>query len=1154
MDELPTITAFFLGSSLAVVVVCRFAHWLVGLGLALVLAHVLRSVLTRAARQHPSWPQGVPPWSSSSSSSANKTNLGAETVEWMNAVLDTVWPLITQQYFVPFVDLLEDALMQQVPGIVHSCRVEDLDQGTVPLKVQSLALLDRSEAAFLGRPPEERLGDEDVEHDVGDFVNLEITFAYRSPARRRRRRRGKTNKEPGVADEGAAGAGEDLDTGAGASSETPVDQIHLLIYMAIGLQKIAAVEVPVWCEMLSIEGKMRLRLQLTPVAPFVKHVAFTFVGKPRLEISARPLGRRMIIDAMHLPLISSYVLHSVEAVLQHFIMPKAYTVDVAGLLGAGEGPQNVYALGVVVCVIHQGIELPAADANGYSDPFVSLSFAKAGKPLFTTRVLVRTRDPIWQELAILPVSQDEVRDHERLRLTVFDADRFSRDDPLGKIDVSLDALINRAMAEPHEPGAASLLEQRTDKLEPVRRGSSNPGQGRLSYSIGFFRLSRPKHGGRTASKVQLLERAAERAAAAAGGGDGAAQKTAENLADRAAGEPAGKTAEPTEKLVEQELDDVRTPFDRFVASLGLPLDPAVLAQRRARKQRVAKLVKLIEGEAAATYGPHDDQWPSGILAFHIHAIDGLGIATNQRSFSTSKRLGQKPRYNTATDNAGGGDGAGDDGGGGGGGGGGDASGGATRLPSSYVQVLLNDEPVFRTRTKTLNPRPFINAGSERWVADFATARIDFVVRDARQRENDAVLGVVGTELRRVLGHSCRSTQWYTLSGGLGWGKIKVTLLWRSVEVTMPPPMKGWNIGVVEVAACRVRGIHASLADKRTAHVLFETVGGRSETSSVEPVLVRGNNNEGQDEVSYTWPLSEPVRIAVRQRYPNWLYIHLRADSRVPGRNHKRAHTVIPLNQLVDGQLTRREAIPLYETNNWQQFEQDTGGETDKEDEGTGGYASSSGASQRSKQKQKQRATTGKKHKQQQHGHRLKQIGWLDLTLVFFPGIALEHGSITAGDHEMRFSHEAFLAELDSGQRAKPKSLSKAHRRKLSLSTNPAQGGPSILSPSSAGVNNLDDEGEEGEYRNGEEGYDDEEDEDEDDDGDEYGEGEDRESRRARRRTLHRQERGAAQIKTFRTFSWIKTNAEDGLGRMKRLASQQQRKKIAKMESEGVSRF
>lgn len=76
-------------------------------------------------------------------------------------------------------------------------------------------------------------------------------------------------------------------------SETPAEMIHLLLYLSIGLQKIAAVEVPVWCEVLGIQGKMRLRIQLVPNAPFVKHVGFTLMGQPKLELKAKPLGRKM---------------------------------------------------------------------------------------------------------------------------------------------------------------------------------------------------------------------------------------------------------------------------------------------------------------------------------------------------------------------------------------------------------------------------------------------------------------------------------------------------------------------------------------------------------------------------------------------------------------------------------------------------------------------------------------------------------------------------------------------------------------------------------------------------------------------------------------------------------------------------------------------
>jgi hypothetical protein len=443
-----------------------------------------------------------------------------------------------------------------------------------------------------------------------------------------------------------------------------------------------------------------------------------------------------------------------------------------------------------------------------------------------SRVLVKTVNPVWGETAFLLVGPDEVRDHERMRLGVFDADRFSSDDELGHVDVSIARLIRRSLHKESDADAPSLIEDRDDPLVPPRRGAVT--SGRLRYSVAFCRLAQPTSGGRSAHRQDLLRQAARNAPSSAG-----AEKTPLSLPDSASYDDKKDDAPIPEHLL--------TAFDRFVVRMGFPLDDAVMRSRAERAERVARLKALIEGENDATTSAPQPEWPAGILAFHIHSIDGLEVPTTQRNFNNSKRLEKKPRYTTSDEAAG--------------------NKATPKFPSSYVQVFLNDEAIFRTRTKALDPRPFINAGAERWVTNWQTARLDFVVRDQRMREADPILGLVGLRIADVLKESSRSTGYYTLTGGLGFGKIRLSLVWRSVELRVPRALSGWNVGVLEISAARVSGLQlADVDDGRPAQLYFETVGGTAETETKEP---HAEGTAGAT-IGYDYPLQQSLRLPVRQ--------------------------------------------------------------------------------------------------------------------------------------------------------------------------------------------------------------------------------------------------------------------------------------------------
>ncbi|PWY97343.1 hypothetical protein BCV70DRAFT_202924 [Testicularia cyperi] len=1231
-DTIPMTMLFFGGTVVSALILARFSI-IAAVVVAACSGHVLYAKL-QAAGQDTKWALEM----EEAARKASIPGKDEESVEWLNKALATAWPLINSDYFAPFVDLLEDSLMTQVPGIVHSVRVEDMDQGSIPLRVKSFRLLPSDESCFLEGAVAQAKKDADQNNtkvttgtaegaaggtiagqgndlgqdtpglddstgvDVGDFVNLEVTFAYRgAPATKKGRLRSSMLASSNTAHASdtvgatASNSGED-DSGADSLINTPTERIHLLMYLSVGLQKIAAVEVPVWIEMVGIEGKARVRLQMTPVAPFVKHAAITFVGAPKLEMSAKPLGKKMVIDAMNLPLMSTYVRHAVEDVIKGFIAPLSYTVDVAGLLGAGDGPLDVYSVGVICFVLHQADDLAASDSNGQSDPFVQASYARAGKPLFTSRIVRKRRDAIWQETGFLLVSPDEVRDHDRLRLTVFDADRFSADDPLGKIEIPIDRLI-RKFRPNGDARSTNLLETRTDALRPMRKGT--PVQGTLKYSVGFFGLAHAPGSGHAPSRRKLLRTAASRSNAI-----GDSVELLSPVQEGGAGAAGGKKLPPlpTKDLfpeedlvdglheakgppqtgdVDADLLEYMTGFDRFVHGLGLPMDNDVLRARKDRKERVKKLADMIEGAKQATVDPPNPELPSGILAFHIHSLHGLEVPATQKSLGSSKRLSQKSRHGAApTEES-------------------HAEGGAAgKLPSSYVQVFLNDEAIFRTRTKTLNPRPYVNAGSERFVADWTTARMDFTVRDARMREGDPVLGCVGLRLADVLKNSSRSTGWYTLVGGLGFGKMRLTILFRSVELSVPRPLRGWNVGVIEIDSCKAVGMPQNLFDNKSCHILFETVGGRLSTDELEPVEDYESGTGDAATVSYDWPIKEPLRIPVRQRYPNALYINLRSDSRMPGRRHHHAWAYIPLNRIADGMPLKRR-IRLFETTDWVSVEQDVlRALCDPE------------LLQTSEERPKPQmlpvledlctsASKGLSDAAVAARSNLKVVGHLDISMIFHRGIGQEHRSCTAGDSEMRFAYETYMTLMDAGERAPSRTLAAERRRQLSKASRASlqpidvsaaqdqsqagtlEGGPSspeaissttssptkkrthrrILSDVSAGGVLIADPEEMSE------GNEDERSDIVDSDSlyapsiteseiDRMLEDTDPdtpEGRRARARALHRHERGAAQLKGFRTLTWMKTNAEDGMAKMKRQFGKQS-KRIGKMESEGISHF
>ncbi len=142
---------------------------------------------------------------------------------------------------------------------------------------------------------EEEAVREGMEAEEGDFVNMELAFAYRA-------------------------------TSSGKSIERKAKNAHLYLKFYLPGQ----IAVPVWVELRGIIGIMRVRLQLTPPIPFLQplhaHLLGTASGRSVLRSSSKHS-----LNVMNVPLISKFVQSSIDAALAEYVAPKSLTLDLKSM-------------------------------------------------------------------------------------------------------------------------------------------------------------------------------------------------------------------------------------------------------------------------------------------------------------------------------------------------------------------------------------------------------------------------------------------------------------------------------------------------------------------------------------------------------------------------------------------------------------------------------------------------------------------------------------------------------------------------------------------------------------------------------------------------------------------------------------------------------
>lgn len=706
-------------------------------------------------------------------------NLIPESVEWMNTMLGIVWGLINPEMFASVADTLEDVMAASVPGIIEAVRVADINQGNNPIRILNMRALPDSHVQDIKdelRRQQEKTMDPDelaANEQAGDFYNMEVSVAYH-----------------------AKPSGQDI------ASKARNMGMQLVFYL--GVKGLFGVPLPVWVELIGLVATARVRLQLTPDPPFLKTVTFTLMGIPKVQAGCTPMLERGV-NILNLPLISNFVNWAISAAASMYVAPKSLTLDLSKMLQGDDIKKETDAMGVIFIRIHKAVGLSKQDQRGSrgggSDPYITVSWSKFSKPQFCTRVIQDNLNPVFEESCGLLVTSDLIKADEQLSMELWDSDRSSADDVVGKVELSIQKLIQH-------PGK---MFPQVSHLQGVKANSTMPGE--LHWEVGFF----------------------------------------------------GKTQ-----------------FRKALRTTGE--DPNLPAELRGKPelQEDTGAVESTE-EDAVVHTPPDPLWPSGILSIVVHQIVGLELANIKGT--SSKRRGKeyepaRPEAGEVKEEQG------------------------KSLPSSYCTILLNDDLVYKTRVKTVSSQPIFNAGTEKFIRDWRSAIVTVAVRDSRNRQHDPIIGVVPLKMSDVMQTASEVTRWYPLDGGIGFGRIRISLLFRSCELRLPPTQLGWDIGTFEFLSDEIAV--SNYHPHQKAKLRLRT-GGSSAT------VRRAQMTKTDDGIKFNIADTEEeskIRLPVRHRYRSPIFMEFYPA----GKRRPDAFAALWLLELVDGEEKEFD-IPLFKTDN-----------------------------------------------------------------------------------------------------------------------------------------------------------------------------------------------------------------------------------------------
>lgn len=521
------------------------------------------------------------------------------------------------------------------------------------------------------------------------------------------------------------------------------------------------------------------------------------MGQPKASISCVPLVKRAP-NIMDLPLISSFVQSSVDAALAEYVAPKSFTLDLKQMLEGDDFKKDTLSRGAIFVRIRRAEGMKEGDSSipfiksGSSDCYVSCGWAKFSKPMWSTRIIMADMKPSFEEHCVLLVGSQELNAHERLRLQLWDSDRSSADDDLGRIEVDIEELMQNENSK-------GKMWSREDEFVGMDGDSSMPG--RLTWEVGYF------------SKVEV---------------------TQDQLAKQ--------QVNTDIRTLQQLKNKVKDSTNRKLREAPRKIRAEEGSQQRAQEYED-------EQHRLICAAPPPEEFCSGILSVQVHNVTGLEVSSLRKKTKDEKE---------------------------------DSESFEDDLPSPYCTIIINGKMLYKTRTKPKNSNPFFNAGTERFIRDWREAEVIVSVRDARVHEDDALLGIVYLPLEQLLRDCSQVNDTYPISGGIGFGRLRVSMVFRAVGIKLPKELRGWDYGTLEIDDT----IQSEKVPEDLRNLRIKVY------SSINKAKLKSNKDG-----TWTAKRGHKINLAVEKRYSSAIIVEFRKDQAIKDKTP--AYAILWLKDIAD---------------------------------------------------------------------------------------------------------------------------------------------------------------------------------------------------------------------------------------------------------------